>query len=276
MKLSLSPVVVAGVTLAVLQQVAASPIRVVVVTSEVSHVRFGHPVEAAPVAELVRPDVVTAATTTEFRPNGGAGRHHHSCGRLRNKAIEISNMFRHVFGMPPVETSTSVSMKVKPEAAEEPDLHILPFVGTPNSPPPHVEAMEPKPDDGRPHHHHHHHGPHHHHHHQPPFFARIHHAIMSLGTWEGGLVAFILGCGIAVLLRMFYVLSVLTFRAVRGSRAESEDEYYYEEIAQPIVIFDGAAEDLVLPPPEYTDEKVALATVDNKDNKSVDDNTPQA
>ena len=63
------------------------------------------------------------------------------------------------------------------------------------------------------------------------------------------------GCGIGVLLRMFYVLTVVVFRAVRGgssSAVELPEGTYHE------VMFEDA-EAIVVPPPQYTDEKVALA-----------------
>ncbi|KAF8321501.1 hypothetical protein F5887DRAFT_927812 [Amanita rubescens] len=57
-----------------------------------------------------------------------------------------------------------------------------------------------------------------------PFFKRLALALMTLGPWEGRAVAFVLGCGLGVLLRMMWVLSVITFRAIRGRKAE-ETEY---------------------------------------------------
>ena len=66
---------------------------------------------------------------------------------------------------------------------------------------------------------------------------------------------------------MIWAFSVLSYRAIRGSREEPED-YYYDGIVEPVIIFDGTAEELVLPPPEYTDEKVALADVEQKDNET--------
>ena len=79
--------------------------------------------------------------------------------------------------------------------------------------------------------------------HRGPFLRRVHRALMMLGPWEGRIVAFVLGaisvlsaidsilstngpfsmvgCGIGVLLRMFWVMSVLL---VRGNRGEPEHE----------------------------------------------------
>jgi len=53
------------------------------------------------------------------------------------------------------------------------------------------------------------------------FVTRLHVALMTLGPWEGRAVAFVLGCGIGVLLRMIWVLSVITYRSIKG---ESEDD----------------------------------------------------
>jgi len=55
-----------------------------------------------------------------------------------------------------------------------------------------------------------------------PFLHRVHRALMSLGPWEGRIVAFVLGCGIGVLLRMVWVLAVLLVRGVRGTPEREE------------------------------------------------------
>jgi hypothetical protein len=71
---------------------------------------------------------------------------------------------------------------------------------------------------------------------------------MALGPWEGRAVAFVLGCGIGVLLRMFWVIAIISYRLIRGPREEDE---YPEE-----VIFIADSQELILPPPQYTDEKL--------------------
>jgi len=91
-----------------------------------------------------------------------------------------------------------------------------------------------------------------------PFLHRAHRALMALGPWEGRIVAFVLGCGIGVLVRMFFVLTVLLVRALRGSPVpEPEDEttifVYAEEIAPPYVTSY-----------EVIDEKKALDVVENR------------
>lgn len=68
------------------------------------------------------------------------------------------------------------------------------------------------------------------------------------------------GCGIGVLLRMFWVLTVVTFRTIRGER---DDEYAQVAIIEEYV----DAEDIAVPPPTYTvaDEKEQAKAKDTKD-----------
>jgi len=67
-----------------------------------------------------------------------------------------------------------------------------------------------------------------------PFLHRIHRALMSLGPWEGRIVAFVLGCGIGVLLRMVWVLAVLLVRGVRGIPEREETIFVFaEEVVPP-------------------------------------------
>ena len=56
------------------------------------------------------------------------------------------------------------------------------------------------------------------------------------------MVSLFIGCGIGVLLRMVWVMVLVTARAFRGSRDEDAE---YEE-----VIFDDA--EILVPPPQYT------------------------
>jgi len=91
-----------------------------------------------------------------------------------------------------------------------------------------------------------HHGPpndrhHRMHHHDAPFVARLTHALNNLGRWEGRAVAFVIGCGLGVLLRIVYVFAVLFFRSIRGKSDEDE------EVAVEYIVFesDGSA------PPSY-------------------------
>ncbi|KAI0075855.1 hypothetical protein K474DRAFT_1772963 [Panus rudis PR-1116 ss-1] len=243
------PLVLAGGL--ALQQTAATPIRVVVVTShqEVSsNVRFGHPVvhDGTAVAELWRPEMMT---TAEVAPVAGRPGHH--CAGMRNKALALSNKFRQIFGFAPIQatpvppaTMANTNVTGSPAGAE-PDnnsVRILPFIGTP------IEGVN------TPHHHHHHFRPHRLH---GSFVQRVHRALMTLGPWEGRAVAFVLGCGLGVLLRMMWVMTILTIRLLRGGRDNEEDhdqlpDYYSE------------AEEIFVAPPEYTDEKVAIVEEEHK------------
>jgi len=80
---------------------------------------------------------------------------------------------------------------------------------------------------------------------------RIHRALMSLGPWEGRAVAFVLGCGIGVLLRMFWVMTVVMYRAIKGRNGEAEYTLVCEHYTQ--------AETILVAPPSYVylDEKEA-------------------
>jgi hypothetical protein len=106
----------------------------------------------------------------------------------RQKAVEVSNLFRQALGLPLIKSGSHHTIKV------------LPFVGTPNT----IASINDKDDEGNtsPHGHHHHgyhtHGRHRHHkghHHfgKGSFINRIHYSIMNLGRWEGRAVAFVLG-----------------------------------------------------------------------------------
>jgi len=56
------------------------------------------------------------------------------------------------------------------------------------------------------------------------FLHHAHRALMSLGPWEGRIVAFILGRGIGVLVRMFFILMVLFVHAFRGNNILEPEE----------------------------------------------------
>jgi hypothetical protein len=89
-----------------------------------------------------------------------------------------------------------------------------------------------------------------------PFLRRVHRALMMLGPWEGRIVAFVLGaipvlyavdsiigtngtfsmvgCGIGVLLRMFWVMAVLLVRGTRGEPEHEETIFVCAEEVVPI------------------------------------------
>jgi len=101
--------------------------------------------------------------------------------------------------------------------------------------------------------------------HKASFLRRVHIALMTLGTWEGRAVAFVLGCGLGVLFRMLWVLGVVSYRLIRGPNQENRyseiilvEEYEDEE--------EGAAT-VVPPPPVYTDEKADKDKVTAEESK---------
>ncbi|KAL7281829.1 hypothetical protein ACG7TL_005152 [Trametes sanguinea] len=131
---------------------------------------------------------------------------------------------------------------------------ILPFIGTPVRPAfAMAEGGEERwgmsaPGGRHVHRFHRHHG---------SFLRRVHHALVVLGPWEGRAVAFVLGCGIGVLLRMVWVMALVTVRAIRGPSSDRDssapsqegiivDGYTYD------VVFDEDAENILVPPPQYT------------------------
>jgi hypothetical protein len=248
MRFSLITALVAS---AALSQVGASPVRVVVVTAATTttdtdltpfnpNLRFGYTVDKA----RFNPHAATVVP-----PAGPGGRTHRPC-RMRLKAIKISNAFRKVLGLPLIHTD--VAKPNTPTSDGDGMYHILPFVGTP---PTVVKVDSSNPVSILPHPH-----PHHHHHHhdggfrhrmaKSPFMERLHVALTALGPWEGRAVAFVLGCGIGVLLRMLWVLSVVMYRTLKGTK---EDENKYTQI---IVVeeYDDEVAPPVAAPPTYTYE----------------------
>lgn len=249
MKLSIfAAAIAAGAAL-----VSAAPLSIIVVSKTSVErpvdfpgaVRFGHAVPEMPRKALGwRPDV----GPTDFnRPQVQRKR---PCmgGMLRQKAVNVSNSFREMFGLPLIE--------VHHKNTQGERFKILPFMPAPAAPHIVEHTMELKPmnqadwqrSHPRPHFHHNHHM-----HQEQDFFVRIQNAIMSLGPWEGRAVAFVLGCGIGVLLRMFFVLSVVLYRSIRGSN----DEHEYEEV----LVFEVEESDARRAPPAYVypvDEKVAV------------------
>jgi len=236
MKFSVFPVLLAGAGLA--QLVSASPIRIII-TEVTSSLRFGHAIanpnngNVPAVAQIVRPSHMMANEDDAGRSKKP---HRHSCGgALRNKAIIITNTIRKALGMSLIEERPrpTVSGKENPSGS----VRILPihFIGTP-SPLQEAELREYQ---------------HRVRHHQASFMRRMHHALTALGPWEGRAVAFVLGCGIGVLLRMVWVMCIITYRLLKGGR--DEDAEYAE------FIFEQDPEELVVPPPQYTDEKVKAA-----------------
>ncbi|KAF8965567.1 hypothetical protein BDZ97DRAFT_767406 [Flammula alnicola] len=250
MRFSAIAAVLAGAGIA---QVAAVPIRVILVSSSIQEgsspldtIRFGHGVE--------QPPAVAKMMATMKGPAGASGRTARPCrgrmSRFRQKGIEVSNAFRKALGLPLIEANPHPHVHVHPvpihhEGAKRPEFWMAKGKAA---------AVETGPNGSLPvHHHNHHHHMHNKHHgqHRGSFVNRLHYSLVNLGRWEGRAVAFVLGCGIGVLLRMFWVLTLVMYRAVRGQR---RDENEYSHITTIFEEYEPA-------PPNYTfpvDEKVAI------------------
>ncbi|CAK5274801.1 unnamed protein product [Mycena citricolor] len=250
MKFALLPLAVVSAALAA----SANPLRVVVVSSSIETVNSGSV-----------SDVPTIHHPSAHVQNGAAVVKHAPCAasRFRQKAKSMAEAFRLALGL----SSPPGDKAVRPhyhhhihKLNKEPQLeHValppLPLFIPSGSQPDRIALVPvPAPVNGKP-------IPHAHAHkdEEPSFLIRVHFALMSLGPWEGRAVAFVLGCGIGVLLRMVWVLMIVSYRLVKGSRSE-EDEYT-------VIEFD--AEDLLVAPPQYTFpvEKVAVAETQEEESK---------
>jgi hypothetical protein len=148
-----------------ISQVSAAPIRVVVVSGHITgsngFVRVGH--------AAANPNIPNANVATMHSVNKVHTKAKHGCaGSFRAKAMQISNWFRHAFGLPVInETKAGVVSG---------GVHILP-VGGPNN----LPQLQPHPDNK------------YHLVHGHTFIQRLTRALMMLGPWEGRAISFILG-----------------------------------------------------------------------------------
>ncbi|KAF7304118.1 F-box domain-containing protein [Mycena indigotica] len=232
MKLSILTFVVASVGLA-----AASPMRVVIVSSPGTGGVEG-------VAELIRPlpaasmslprphlpfrpmpiveggVVVTPMPFVEAQAKKPCGSH--SAARLRQKAAQVIAAFKNAFHHAhQPEAAATVANGRTPGGDRLQVIHLDPVMATPTPIAGPVDESQ--------------------------FFDRLELALGRLGPWEGGLMAFVIGCGIGVLLRMFYILTLLAVRAIRAPCTKSTDDYYYGDVA-----LEEDAEEIFVAPPMYT------------------------
>lgn len=241
------PLVTAVVAAAALSQVGASPLRVEIIKSsdgDLTRFRYGHAIEHSNVEGASGATEITGGTTTAVR-------------------LSESSIF------PP-------SL-----------VHIL-RIGTTKLGLVGFATSQPDADDDRyrdiPESYHRHHGAHRHHHHHhhggviqrlglgcirnAPFLRRVHVALATLGPWEGRAVAFVLGCGIGVLIRMFWVLVLVAYRSIRGVDQDGSENRNDNEYT-PILVIEEEVDDSCAPAPAYTntDEKNAPKYVSNSDEK---------
>ncbi|KAF7980369.1 hypothetical protein HWV62_38827 [Athelia sp. TMB] len=217
--------------------------------SQVAHIDANHILMAPP----------TFVQAKEMKPCAGA--------RMREKGVSLSNAFRQALGLPLIEKNISPAdaermvhgglIRLMPGHRVGDDAEgqqgrkaMIHHIGD-------DEKSAHHEHDGKmqKHHKHHAHHAHHGHRHHASFAQRLNRALMTLGPWEGRAVAFVVGCGLGVLLRMLWVLSVVFVRALKGGNNDEETEY------REIVLI--TEEQVVLAPPqyEYVDEKAPLEDV---------------
>ncbi|KAJ7466865.1 hypothetical protein FB451DRAFT_1401734 [Mycena latifolia] len=229
-------------------------------------------------------DAAAAVPHAAPKPCGGA--------RLRQKVTSLASAFRLTHGFVSDSEKEKEAFKALPfltpgpmrvkdgKTADGECLRIvsLPPVRTPEG----AIRMD----------HHHAHGRLHHK--QRSFLMRVHFAFMNLGPWEGRAVAFVLDesslvsrlslcrrpsshrCGIGVLLHMFWVLTILSFRVLRGFSSFSPNSNSWTTYPgageHEYLIVGEDAEDIFVAPPVYATgypvEKVAVveptATIEAK------------
>ena len=178
-------------------KVAASPIRVVV-TEVSSSVRYGHATGDGPhVAHIAGGPIELIAASSVAQPVAHAGAGNGSrrwCHSMRTKALDASNALRQMLGLEPIDRTHERPHHIKfiepvsPVPGPDGPMPVLPFVGTPIRPA-FVADGDERPMDGparRPMWHPHRRL-------RGSFLRRVHHALMTLGPWEGRAVAFVLG-----------------------------------------------------------------------------------
>jgi len=230
---------------------SAAPLNVIV-TSEVPAPRLGRPAIAAGGNARLR--VFTVDALSPQQPPSRIG---HLCSKMKSGVTQLMSL-AGLGPAVPQDITAFAALPVTPPY-RPPGQGGVVIRPTWNKP---VEVIDSTNEEGipmKPHqrHHHHHHFRPHAMHRRCSFLRRIHRALMTLGPWEGRAVAFVLGCGIGVLLRMVWVFTVLVARAVRGDLSDEPSEGGYEQVAV-LLPLDVEAEEIFVAPPEYTDEKQQL------------------
>jgi len=234
MKLTPLGLLIAGAGFA---NVNASPLLLTIVTSNVdTFAQFGslHETENIALTEA-RPSV--QGWVVEDRPHevyldmfGQEVRK--PCATMRGKAIEISNGLRNMFGLtlidPEVLHKDHLGSPHRHHSNPNAEVGMTCYGG--------VKEGAVVTQECRRHANHHHN-----------FLQRFSRVFVALKWWEGGAVAFVFGCGLGVLLRLMWVLAIVSYRV--GFRGESVDEAYDDAPAEETVT--------LLAPPKYTENAVA-------------------
>jgi len=202
MRLRVYTLLLAGTGLAV-----ANPLHVMITTTDVSAFRLGH--AAANVGSTVDPDT----KPTKMR---------HLCKNMQKVVQDTAARLLSIIGISgtgPAPISDGGLTRIEITHHNLVPVRVIE--------PAFVIKGGPYPDATM-----NHHGVHKFHKHGPPqgpFLHRVHRALLSLGPWEGRIVAFVLGCGLGVLLRMFWVLAVLLTRSIRRDPEHEETTLVYAE-----------------------------------------------
>jgi len=269
MKFSAVSLLVLGAGVA--QHATASPIRVILTElttfhpsaadNNVAHVDSA----SAGAGQPIWPHFIISGSQANEEPPKEA--HRRPCAMKKYKGMSLSNAFRQAMGLPLIEKNISPNqadkmvhgglIRLMPNHAVGDEEHQSGRVGQwhrigDDEKKVHQEHEH----DGQLGRHGRHHGHAHAHGHHGPhahmnFFHRITIALASLGPWEGRAVAFVIGCGLGVLMRMLFVLAIVAVRAVKGRNADDEEVEYRE-----IILVTDATEIVAAPPQyKYVDEK---------------------
>jgi len=208
-------------------QVGANPLRIIFASrtaSQVSPFRVGLAGASAIAGAHSNNTNLLVATPHGHAPHFSKKK---GCGGMRNPVVTISNWIKIKFGLPVIEGHTP-DHQAEVHGNHPPSPHITTIH--------HVKLIPVAVGSNR------------YFHPSDGFFGRLHQALMSLGPWEGRAVAFVFGCGIGSLLRMFWVFAVIAFRSSKPQESLGDD-------AETEVLYDQEAEEVRLAPPKYSDEK---------------------
>jgi len=231
-------------------QVAASPIRIIEIStsraSKVTPFRLGHAAAFATNLDVLNGTAGSPSTHYSMTVPARAGPTKLSC-KMRKQALKMSNWFRQQLGLPAIEPiyhrihTHGLGAKVMPHHPRPIHggaIQILPILGPNTKMSTTGQLQHSKWEFVPPH------GRHHGQRFRPATFAgRLHKALMTLGPWEGRAMAFVIGCGIGSLIRMFWVLVILALRPSSACPAEGRIELVDAE-----VIFDEAQVPTTQPP----------------------------
>jgi len=216
------PFVASLVAFAGVTSVAAAPMNWIVVSKQSvgnpSAIRIGLLMPEVHALPAGHPDISANKSIHHFK-------HRPRCkGMIRAKTIELSNKFRAVFGLPLIDAGAHARAPHRHHHSHHRHSHLK------------AEITQREPTQ---------HGEYQIHRFHSSFVARLTHALNDLGKWEGRAVAFVIGCGLGVLIRIVYVFAILFVRSCRSKPDEEElpVEYVVFETDAPAPPFYLSAEE---------------------------------